>query len=294
MATITYIIHPTRQLEEVLINYPNHTWGNIHLWEMEKHHGPSRGLPFDHVILAKALYLVQIACVERPDSDTQNLITTLFGNPPKYNVTLFDKWWTIEEQRGGAFFATTLKQARPQDYAAISMTGYDPIDEWLRYKSKPTQDIETKYNQDDIRHYVRFPTPALLDITKEKPNNMWTGKALWNLPSGIITQQAQYDIVLLKVIYLIHLAQHGQPYGTKSSWMKQMFGEHPYYSIENFDKWWMIKPTNIVGGFQQILDNLPHDPALRRAFKHVELTGHQGTDEWLGKMSSIRIIDDMD
>jgi hypothetical protein len=277
---VHHLLYPTPSLQKLLSNNPHHAWGKPLLWEVEHFWTIPRGEPYDAEILAKALHLVAIAKIESPDALTHNLRSVMFGDPPQYIISTFDRWWTIKPARSHWSADETLEQAKSEHYAAIEKTGYAVIDNWLSSMSDLTRYsmMNLLRSKTERTFYIRYPTPDLLELVGESPSNLWTMDTILYLSSRVMSLQEQYTIPLIKILYLVHLALHGNPYSTQSIWMATMFGNPSRYNIENFDRWWTIEPLKCIGNMEQIRDDYPHDKALQRAFTRIELTGHEGTD----------------
>ena len=139
MATAYYIIKPTDELMQLMEkhNIKGYSWSEARGWTKEESVEVRRDKHFS-IMNIKIAYLVQIISLHNPNN--LKVYALLFGDPPVFSITIFDKWWTVERVGPGADYMQIMTQATAQQLKQIVVNDAR-IEEWL------TQIIQYKEEQ---------------------------------------------------------------------------------------------------------------------------------------------------
>ena len=176
MIDIHYLVQPTEALRLVLENYPPHDWGDKAIFILSVHIHIAYEYEFN-LMYAKLILLLRIAAKKNPGSFTSRLRLELFGDPPRYSVELFNKWWAVEElkrRKWSLDYVTIMNDATADDFRKLEKTGNQDVDEWLEGIVQHRTQLET-YPLDIQEAYkklfdymTRFVMPADIDEVSKK------------------------------------------------------------------------------------------------------------------------------
>ena len=85
-----------------------------------------------HEIRMKLIFLANYARdYQKGESQVVELIHTLFGNPPRFNLDNFDKWWQMQRFLGETSFFVEINRAELGFFQLLEKTDNSDINEWL-------------------------------------------------------------------------------------------------------------------------------------------------------------------
>lgn len=129
-----YIRHPKSRLWNLLNDRPHHRWlretqVNLPNNIIEKQD--------DHEVeFLKAIMMVELNRL-LPDNLDPELVFRVFGNPPQYNLTTYDKLWSLEKIEIVGDYEVLIEKRRKdfqrvnQAFRDVELTDDEVNDEWI-------------------------------------------------------------------------------------------------------------------------------------------------------------------
>lgn len=128
-----YVIKPTSDLRRLLQNYLDVALflNDPFLWVSEEG-GYTSWKPSDYQVRTKLIFLAYLkARLEKMLSPKFKQLSGELFNQPPIDVSLFDKWWTIERFVLNGDVQESLESLQSRSIREFSMTGNNIVDDWI-------------------------------------------------------------------------------------------------------------------------------------------------------------------
>jgi hypothetical protein len=211
----------------------------------------------------------------------------LFGEPP-YDVSVFDRWWTIESFTHGKHMQEVVILSKD---AAFELLG----DEWdwfmsIEARREFSEDylidkmwpvvqnaLQTSSTGDGSAYAMLRPTSKLLDFLSQYPYDKWLPNQVWE---GVIAND-DASLLILKKLFIINQFDcviRAEEKGEKPilrEIVTELFGDPPY-DEKDFDPWWTIEIMERYTHFDTYTKM--NSPGLLRS---LTKTGNPRADKWI-------------
>ncbi len=121
-----YVIRPKQELTDVLGDEVNWFYTQPHAWESDEYIGTSlepAGSTYPTLFMKLIFMLELVNYTQHPQ--TKQELQKLLGNPLKFNIEMFDKWWVIERIKSYKSQELTLKYTSTDKIAMLDSKGYE-------------------------------------------------------------------------------------------------------------------------------------------------------------------------
>src|SRR5215831_16614919 len=126
-----YVIRPNPQLLEKSVEWSPASGDLLRravMWSKEEG-GRTAWMPHEYIAQVKLLFLLWLKYnfADNGIADAAEIVHSLLGEPP-FNLSTFDRWWTVERFAGNESFEFVRDSLREQDYAAIGEINMSRVD----------------------------------------------------------------------------------------------------------------------------------------------------------------------
>lgn len=142
---VHYIIKPKTELTEALDGNNKEFYCHKHLWQNQEVMREDRTVhPAYSADFVKVVFMLRLLQLNRIDRLNSSLVK-LLGTPPKFGVTEFDKWWTIEEIKMHSSTRGVLTYTKDEEIDLLDGTGHEDTVRAIKYRIKDIRGDNDRY-----------------------------------------------------------------------------------------------------------------------------------------------------